>query len=294
MKRSQVKMVSAEKHSIKNWMDEGNIDKLRSVDSQSYERYNPMYHAAQNCKPGNSRALEILKYFVEERQLHCDTALTRALQCGHFAAADYLYDPTKQVHNAIYSIEAMEWAAAHGGIFDASAIFEITDCWNGSDVDERLKLLASLCSEMSERCDKELVKRAAESEAEVEWCALNPHDCINCEDGCDGTVCCGCCALPLCDKCGTRGEACIFKTEWLTNIGNTCEACDTLVCGDCLKVCYECANAGEETYLCANCSPELEVTCKHHKWQYCGKHEKPVACGTCHANRNYSKKMQGW
>jgi hypothetical protein len=285
-----------DKRNLKRLIDDGNLREIRKLDPRIYTTYNPIFHTVDVRHQANSDSIfAILKYFVEECKLTCDAALSRALACEDFEVAEYLHSHGFPLLGTdhIYSLQAMRWAAEHGGRFTKESFTSIVYCWNGKDVDERIDLLFELNPALKEECEEDYEKYLADKKEDERIAAL--RECSNCGERCETDYTCKCCQGPLCETCGVPAD-CIHKAEWLTRISNICYKCKGIICGDCMTICYECANLGERcdsSYICEKClsQPLKEVECKYHRWYYCGKYDT-VECAECNANRNYSLRMQ--
>jgi hypothetical protein len=307
---------------IKKYIHEGNLTKIKLMNSKDFQDSNLLYYVVNNLNDKNQNIrnaqIEIIKYLVNDCKLESKTVLSRALDCDAYDVADYLYSKGFPIKlNNVSSAKALQWAFNHGAKCDKQAFFLITSVWNGTDnegfsVYDRLLLLFKLYPDLETECKEEMNEFLIEKEQKEKEDAM-PYECINCDQKCETDYLCNCCAKPLCSVCGIPNE-CINKTDWLLNLPNTCIKCNMIICGNCMCICHECANTGDTDnctvcYTCTNCTKLTEINsvdCKYHKWNYCSKHfnvetpsvetsversvEKPNVCKICEANQNYHAK----
>lgn len=108
------------------------------------------------------------------------------------------------------------------------------------------------------------------------------------------TLSCECCERKLSEN---GPEKPLYLEEWL-EVDPVCDVCQKTICEDCVQICYDCHNQGEDiTVTCILCSesywPKLkEIECSYHTWWTCARHDDEQGrfrCGQCRANYNYRR-----
>lgn len=133
-------------------------------------------------------------------------------------------------------------------------------------------------------------KPTASEGTEDKECSICHEDIVG-----ESVECCSC-YNKICKACSE--EEYHERFEWLC-VDTKCAICKGFVCEDCVVICYDCSNQGDDPpSYCGNCAPEniVELSCKYHSWWTCGKHEKCCdqhnnnGCGECHANYGFDMK----
>lgn len=77
--------------------------------------------------------------------------------------------------------------------------------------------------------------------------------CVDCRDEMFQT--CPCCSKKICNTCYYKGPNLV---DWLKNVENQCETCNSIVCSKCFRLCLDCVNEREVAPLiCKNCPNNL-------------------------------------
>ena len=102
---------------------------------------------------------------------------------------------------------------------------------------------------------------------------------------------CRICDSDVCQRCYDEADILFFK-DWLYNCSNKCVVCERIGCGNCIRLCYTCANEGKcfDSY-CENCKVFDELHCEYHDWILCKEHNTKK-CQECYDNKNYSNKYE--
>lgn len=101
---------------------------------------------------------------------------------------------------------------------------------------------------------------------------------------------CRICASNVCNKCYDNDNV-LYFTDWLNECSNCCVGCNRIGCKECIGICYQCANIGDnfDTY-CIDCKEFEHIACLYHDWSNCESHTGS-GCGICEANKNYHLKQ---